>query len=67
MSTITPSRSPPPFLFLPRFHFVSSQLFICCALGVVVLLLLLLVGGGPLLELTHVQVFRGVFKSCQIL
>ena len=23
-------------------------------------------GGGPLLELTHVQFFRGVFKSCQI-
>ncbi len=33
-------------------------------LGVVFLLWLL---GGPLLELTHVQFFRGVFKSCQII
>ena len=31
-----------------------------------VLLLLVVVVGGPLLELTHVQFFRGVFKSCQI-
>ncbi len=33
-------------------------------LGVVVLLVV--AWGGPLLELTHVQFFRGVFKSCQI-
>ncbi len=31
-----------------------------------VLLFLVVVGGGTLLELTHVQFFRGVFKSYQI-
>ncbi len=28
--------------------------------------LVVVVGGGPLLELSHVQFFRGVFKSCHI-
>ena len=35
-------------------------------LGSIGVLLLVVVVVGPLLELTHVQVMRGVFKSCQI-
>ncbi len=36
-------------------------------LGVLLLLIFLLVCGGGFLELTYVQFFIGVFKSCQIL
>ncbi len=35
-------------------------------LGTLCVVLVVVVVGGPLLELTHVQFFRGVFKSCQI-
>ena len=40
-----------------------SGLGTLCVVPVVVVVVVVV---GPLLELTHVQFFRGVFKSCQI-
>ena len=61
------SPTAPPIL--PRF----LMIFLSAAkpsdlgtLGVVLVVLVVVVGGGPLLELTHEQFFRGVFKTCQI-
>ncbi len=47
---------------------IEARLFICgeAARSNTLGVLLLVVVGEPLLELTHVQFFRGAFKSCQI-
>ncbi len=68
MSTITMSRPPPPLLDFISFHpnFLSAAK--PSDLGTLGVVLVVVVGGwgAPLLELNHVQFFRGVFKSCQI-